>query len=138
MIQVSETVTLISATVQSTGFGAPPQVVSITHNGGGTHTVQLSGGIEVGHWTKIALTVKGVSSLLTRTTDIWVGHLPCNVNQDGTVSQADVDAFSAEWNGQRRPELIDINCDGVVNISDATAFGDNWNGRNGRQHWGAA
>ena len=81
------------------------------------------------------LNLRSVATQIDWALVMWVGHLPDDVDQDGTVDLADSTAFGAEFNGLKRPELIDINCDGLVDIRDATSFGDNFTGRNGREVW---
>lgn len=133
-IELSESVSLQSSQASSSGSPiAGP--ISVTHVSGGTHTVQLSGPIPVGHWVMMRLDLKSDATGNVWPINVHISHLPDDVNQDGTVNIMDATAFGDEFNGLKRPELIDINCDGLVDIRDATAFGNNYHGLNGRQVW---
>lgn len=68
--------------------------------------------------------------------DVDLAHLPCDVNQDGTVNIADSTAFANEFqSGQGNPDLVDMNRDGTVNVLDVTVFGDLFSGNGGFIQW---
>jgi len=129
-IFATEDVSLIDACTTSTG-SAPPSVTGLTQHGGGLHTVQLSGPIDVGEWTTIELTVLSDVTCLESVFCFQVGHLPGDCNGDGQVGLADATAFGAEYNGPQTLMLVDLNGDGQVNINDITLFGQIWNGTSG-------
>ena len=107
-------------------------------NGGYMYELTLSSGVPLQEKTTISLVVNKPSGQLppaSTLTVIYVSHLPDDVDQSGEVKIGDVTAFSIEWNGLRRPELIDIDGDGSVVLADVTAFSQNWFGAGGRNSW---
>lgn len=110
-----------------TGQGAAPTTTGFESLGNGEHRVQLDRPVEPGHWLRLTLTTTGADG--SGTFDVWLGHLPLDVNQDGLTNIRDATAFGEEFNGRRDPRLVDTNGDADVDVRDATAFGNNWFGR---------
>jgi len=48
----------------------------ITAQGNDLYRVNLKGGISIGHWTKVELTVRSLSSTKEAFLEMWIGHLP--------------------------------------------------------------
>jgi len=131
VILVSEPVTLLDACTTSTGAQPAPDVTGMTPlEGAGAYRVDLTGPIEVGAWTTIALTVESATAARS-VLCFQLGHLPGDCNQDGQLSMADADGFRFEWVGDKRPRLGDLNGDGQMNLNDATALGQIWHGTSG-------
>ena len=103
--------------------------LTLTSNGGGNHTLTLGTPVPVGECVTLTFDVADLATGAVATITITLCHLPLDVNQDGTVNIADITAWGAEFNGDRRAALVDTNGDGNVNVQDATRVGDMWFGR---------
>jgi hypothetical protein len=126
-IEASEPVELLSGSAVSTD-GTNPLVVSLDDLGSNHYRVRMASPLPVGHWTKITLDVRSEATGSQAVFIMWMGRLPNDIDQNGVSDSSDVWAFLSEWNGLRRPELLDLNGDGAANFSDAGTFSTQWNG----------
>ncbi len=136
-IDVDQPVTYVGSSVGTTEGGADPIVTGVTRLGRGIHRVTLSHAIPVGQWTTISLTVAGATGI-EGTFELWLGHLPGDVNADGQVTMSDATAFGQLFGteaGNPDRDRIDLNNDGQANLVDATVLGQLWNGTSGHQAW---
>jgi hypothetical protein len=127
-LQAKENLTLVSATPTYTGSGTTPQIILFKNLGNGLHKITLDPAPESGQWLKLNLNVQGPNAATPKTLDIWVAHLPCDINQDTKVDIYDGTVFGLEWKGARRAALLDINGDTKVDIRDVTSFAGHYNG----------
>jgi DNA-binding beta-propeller fold protein YncE len=131
-IQVSEPVGLVSGsvTIATTGGVAPTSLTLTPGTSVGEYVAQLDAPVPQQEWATITLTVANAAGVEARMC-LRVAHLPADVNQDGNVGLADASAFVSEFNGQKRPCLVDSNNDGQVGLADVSDWVNNFNGNAG-------
>ena len=100
--------------------------MTLTSNGGGSHTLTLDTPVTPGTCQALSLDVRDTATGGVGTLSVTVCHQPLDINQDGRTNISDATAFGGVFNGSRSAALIDINGNGTVNIQDATAFGVQW------------
>jgi len=136
-IEVDQAVSLVGSSVVTSGGASTPAVSALTHVGAGVHRVDLTEPISVGHWTIITLTVAGATGGES-TFELCLGHLPDDINGDGTVDMSDATEFGLLFRsdpGDPDRERIDLNGDGQANLNDVTLFGQLWRGTSGHDAW---
>jgi hypothetical protein len=113
------------------GVPVPPEVV-ISDAVGPASVVKVRavGVLPAGDWTIFSMSIMDRDGN-EATVSVRYGHLPCDMNQDGSVGLADASAFVTEFNGMGRPCLVDFNHDGSVGLGDVSAFVNLFNGNLG-------
>ena len=100
--------------------------MTLTSNGGGSHTLTLDTPVTPGTCQALSLDVRDTATGGVGTISATVCHQPLDINQDGRTNISDATEFGNVFRGSRSAALIDINGDGNVNVQDATAFGVQW------------
>jgi hypothetical protein len=127
---------LDESAVSSNPDGSSPRVKYVKDLGSNKYRVNMYPNLPVGHWTKVTLNVRSIATTAEAAFTMWIGRLPGDINQDGVFNFSDLGRFTNEWNGLRRPELLDIDGNGVVNRADAIAIQKQWYGiPPARQAW---
>jgi hypothetical protein len=132
VIQMSEDIDVgVAAStddITSTGGAAPTDLTLTPETTAGQYTLTLDAPLPQQEWTTITFTARSTATGAQGTVCIRVGHLPCDVNQDGNVGLADASAFVNEFNGLARVCLVDSNHDGAVGLADVSDWVNNFNG----------
>jgi hypothetical protein len=132
-VTFNDAVTISGVCITSTGTPAATTATlgpDPARPGVGNYCLNLDAALEQQQWTTITFTATsgcGASGTIC----LQVAHLPADVNQDGNVGLADASAFVSEFNGAKRPCLVDSNNDGQVGLADVSDWVNNFNGNAG-------
>jgi hypothetical protein len=131
-VSFNTAVTISNVCITSTGTPAATTATlgpDPARPGLGNYCLNLDAALEQQQWTTITLDATGAGGMSNIC--LQVAHLPADVNQDGNVGLADASAFVTEFNGAKRPCLVDSNNDGQVGLADVSDWVNNFNGNAG-------
>jgi hypothetical protein len=132
-VTFNDAVTISNVCITSTGTPAATTATlgpDPARPGLGNYCLNLDAALEQQQWTTITMDVTGGCGQVVSVC-LQVAHLPADVNQDGNVGLADASAFVSEFNGAKRPCLVDSNNDGQVGLADVSDWVNNFNGNAG-------
>jgi hypothetical protein len=132
-VTFNDAVTISNVCITSTGSPAATTATlgpDPARPGLGNYCLNLDAALEQQQWTTITMDVTGGCGQVVSVC-LQVAHLPADVNQDGNVGLADASAFVSEFNGAKRPCLVDSNNDGQVGLADVSDWVNNFNGNAG-------